>query len=428
MLKKFWSFNKTEVVILSSLLFVNLNSREVNAQQLSFSKSNGKELIISGKDQRSIQTGQQELAPTSPMGWNTWNWFGKTGINEKIIREVIDAMARNGLRDAGYEYIVVDGGWRDNKLGPNGELLANPIRFPHGMKVLADYAHSNGFKFGLHTVPGTNDCGGDKVGGYGHEKVQIQQFVDWGIDFIKLDKCRFSGGWNEQLLERTYRKWATILKKSGRNIVLSISAYQFRDWNPEVGNMSRTTGDIGAKVNGGAIFDSVPGSVMHIAEENNKWAKYARPGYWNDPDMLATGDQGLTPDEQKIHFALWGIMSAPLFLGDDPRKVPQYEKDIILNKEAIAIDQDTTGQGVQLKVNGDGEIWAKKLGHNKVALLLFNKSRSQAKNIELNLSELGIHKTVNVTDVYAKRNLGKFSDRISYLVKSRSCLYMVISQ
>jgi len=149
----------------------------------------------------------QQLAPTPPMGWNSWNWFGKHQINETIVREVIDAMVANGLKDAGYEYVVVDGGWRDTTLAADGKLRPNPKRFPHGMKAFADYAHSKGLKFGVHTVPGTNDCGGDAVGGFGHEKVQVQQFADWGLDFIKLDKCRYKPGWTEDLLKKIYFKW-----------------------------------------------------------------------------------------------------------------------------------------------------------------------------------------------------------------------------
>lgn len=376
------------------------------------------------------QTSFNGLALTPPMGWNSWNWFGKTQVNETVVREVIDAMANDGLRDAGYKYVIVDGGWRDTKLGPNGELLSHPVRFPHGMKVLADYAHSKGLKFGVHTVPGTHDCGGDKVGGYGHEEVQIQQFIDWGLDFIKLDKCKYADGWNEDLLKKTYFKWADILKKSGKNIVLSISAYQFRDWNPEAGNMSRTTPDILAKVQGKAVFDSVPNiknfwSVMHIAEENSKSAGYARPGYWNDPEMLVTGNQGLTPEEQKIHFALWGIMSAPLFLGNDPRNMSQYEKNIIINKYAIQIDQDPTEQGKQIKVTGDAEVWAKKLKNGNVAVLFFNRNHNKAQDINLNLNDIGLSTKGKAFDVYAQKDLGNYTKNISKLIPPRTCLYMI---
>jgi alpha-galactosidase len=133
----------------------------------------------------------EELAPTPPMGWNSWNWWGKKEINEQVVRDTIDAMAANGLQEAGYEYIVIDGGWRDVKLDPDGKLLFHPEKFPNGIKPLADYAHSKGFKFGLHTCPGTHDCGGDKVGAWGIEEVHINQFVEWGLDFVKVDKCRF---------------------------------------------------------------------------------------------------------------------------------------------------------------------------------------------------------------------------------------------
>ncbi len=289
---------------------------------------------------------------TPPMGWNSWNWFGKYGINEQIVREVIDEVASDGLRDAGYNYIIVDGGWRDTILSPSGELRANPDRFPHGMKALADYAHSRGLKFGLHTVPGTNDCGGDKVGGFGHEEIQIGQFVEWGLDFIKLDKCIYQDHWNEDLLKETYFKWHDLLEHCGRDIVFSISAYKYRDWYPGICCMARTTGDIGAKVNGGAVFEGKPGSVMNIADINNAAAEFAGNGYWNDPDMLAIGNQGLTPMQQKAHFALWCIMSSPLMLGNDPRNMSPEEKEMILNREAIAVDQDPTEQGIRISSNG----------------------------------------------------------------------------
>lgn len=406
--------HKTCIAFLIGMLFLNIDIEKSMAQHIG-------------------STSLKNLATTPPMGWNSWNWFGKKDINEKIVREVIDAMVSTGLRDAGYNYVVVDGGWRDTKLGPNGELSSHPVRFPGGMKALSDYAHSKGLKFGLHTVPGTHDCGGDQVGGYGHEEVHLKQFIDWGLDFIKLDRCQFSGGWNEYLLKKTYLKWTDLLEKSGKNIIFNISAYQFRDWNPDACNMSRTTPDIMAKVNGGALFDSIPErgvfwSVMHIAEENNKYAKYARPGYWNDAEMLVTGNQGLTPEEQKIHFALWGIMSSPLFLGSDPRNMPEYEKKILLNREAILVNQDPTEQGTQLKVVGDTEIWTKKLKNGDVAILFFNKSHSGTENIKLDLKDIGIMQKVSARDIYEKKNLGQYSKSIKKSVKPRTCLYMIIKK
>lgn len=376
----------------------------------------------------------KELAPTPPMGWNSWNWFGKKEINEQNIKQCMDAMVNEGLLDVGYNYFVIDGGWRDTKLGPNGELLANPEKFPHGIKPLADYAHSLGLKFGLHTVPGTHDCGGDPVGGFGHEDVQIKQFVDWGLDFIKLDKCKHSDGWNEELVKQTYVKWRNLLDASGRDIVLSISAYVWRDWYPEVGQMARTTGDITARCNTpeGALFDPPADfkkrfhSVMDVSEINNQSAKFAGKGYWNDPDMLSTGEQGLTDEEQKAHFALWCIMSSPLMLGNDPRNMTPEEKGIITNNLAISINQDPTEQGTRIKTEGKTEVWAKKLKDGSFAILLLNRDAGKVNMVEISLEELGVKGKFKMLDIYANKDLGKVSKSISRELEPHSGLFLLI--
>jgi len=368
------------------------------------------------------------LAPTPPMGWNSWNWFGKQDINEQIVREVIDAMATNGLREVGYTYVVVDGGWRDSQLGPGGELLAHPQKFPHGIKVLADYAHAKGLKFGVHTVPGTHDCGGDPVGGFGHEEVQVKQFAEWGLDFIKLDKCKYDGGWNEQQLQAVYTRWRDLLAHCGRDIVLSISAYTWRDWYPQVGQMARTTGDIRAKIHrGGAVFDGKKGSVMSIAEENNQSAAFVGRGYWNDPDMLVTGKQGLTQEEQQAHFALWCVMSAPLMLGGDPRVMTRTEKDIVLNRDCIAIDQDPTEQGRRIKAEGDAEVWGKKLAGNRVAIVLLNRNASETKPVTVHWQDLGLSGRMNVRDVYGESDWGVHEGPLSKPPPPHGCWLLLLS-
>ncbi len=371
------------------------------------------------------------IASTPPMGWNSWNWFGKKNINEEVIKECMDAVVAEGLLDAGYKYFVIDGGWRDTKLGPNGELLAHPVKFPNGIKPLSDYAHSLGLKFGLHTVPGTHDCSGDSVGGYGNEEVQIKQFVDWGLDFIKLDKCIYKPEWDENLLKETYEKWRDILDKSGRDVVLNISAYKYRDWYPEVCEMARTTFDIGAKANYGAHFDYTEPeknflSVMEVAEVNDKVAQYAGDGYWNDPDMMVIGNPGLTLDQQKAHFALWCIMSSPLFLGNDPRNMTPEEKAIITNKIAISINQDPTEQGKRVKVEDKAEVWAKKLSDGGMAVLLLNRESEKTKNIEISWKELGLEGEFNQYDVYTSKDLGKTHESISFEIGVQSGKFLLI--
>ncbi|WP_294081609.1 glycoside hydrolase family 27 protein [Proteiniphilum sp. UBA5384] len=375
----------------------------------------------------------KNLATTPPMGWNSWNWFGKHDINEQLVREVIDAMVSTGLRDAGYRYMVIDGGWRDTKLGPNGELLCHPVKFPNGIKPLADYAHERGLKIGLHTVPGTHDCAGDPVGGYGYEEVHIAQFVDWGIDFIKLDRCQYNNeeGWTEELIHDLYTKWSELIQETGRDIIFNISAYEFREWNPEISHMSRTTYDISAKVTGGANFiDETPVdnflSVMTIAEQNNEVAEYARTGYWNDPDMMVTGEQGLTLEEQKAHFALWCIMSSPLFLGNDPRNMTSEERGIILNETAIAINQAPGGQGTRIQQKGDTEIWAKRMCDGKTAVLLLNRKPDAKVSISFDLKDIGVSGKARIHDIYAEKELGIFYGKFSGQVSPRSGLFILV--
>lgn len=384
------------------------------------------------------------LGHSPAMGWNSWNYFGKKEINEQIVIEVIDAMTKEGLLQAGYEYVVVDGGWRDTVLGPNGELLVNKEKFPRGMKYLADYAHSKGLKFGLHTTPGSHDCGLDKVGGWGREALHVQQMVDWGVDFIKLDRCRFSvdenpryprkdprwmAGWDKEgtNILKAYTTWRQLLQQSGRPILFSASAYRFYDWYPVLTHMGRTTGDIKSIQTGGAQFDNDKNnSVMTVALKNNQYYKHARPGYWNDPDMLVTGKQGLTPEEQKAHFALWCIMTSPLFLGNDPRNMTAEEKAIITNREAIAVNQDPTGQGRRIKTEGTTEIWAKQLKDESYAVLLLNRDAAQSKAIKLNWSDLGLTGKKKVRDVYAGKELGIYSGSFSIEVAPHAALFLIV--
>ncbi|HLP73003.1 MAG TPA: glycoside hydrolase family 27 protein [Bacteroidales bacterium] len=395
--------------------------------------------------QFTIVCGQKrpELAPTPPMGWNSWNWFGKKDINEQTVREVIDALAGTGLKDAGYNYVIVDGGWRDVKLDSEGRLVAHPVKFPHGIKALADYAHSKGLKFGVHVVPGTHDCGGDAVGGFGREELHLSQFVEWGLDFVKLDLCRQSAdpcsvceknnsGWSEQTIKDTYSKWSRLIAGCGRDIVFSISAYRFRDWNPEVCNMSRTTYDIQCRIHKeGAVFDKPDRSnknylsVMAAAVNNDLSAKYAGKGYWNDPDMMVTGNQGLTNAEQESHFALWCIMSSPLFLGNDPRNMDEFERKLITNREAIAVNQDPSEQGRLVRDKDNGQIWMKKLSNGKVAYLLLNTDPVNRKDLELTLNS---RKKVLIRNVMKNEDLGNFRKSFTRSLEPHSCSLLIVSQ
>lgn len=390
------------------------------------------------------KSSKPNLAPTPPMGWNSWNWFGKHDINETVVRETIDAMVENGLRDAGYNYVVVDGGWRDTVLTKEGKLRAHPIKFPNGIKALADYAHSKGMKFGVHVVPGSHDCGMDPVGGFGNEEVHVKQFVDWGLDFIKLDLCRnpdsdpcqnctpYRFGWSEESIEATYKKWGKLLAESGRDILYSISAYTYRDWYPETCHMARTTGDIECKIHKGAFFnrdtiDHKHISVMEVAQVNEHAAPKAGNGYWNDPDMMVTGDHGLSNKEQESHFALWCMMSSPLFIGSDPRNMSDFEKNLLLNKEMIAINQDSKEQGRIIKRDEKSQVWLKTLKDGKKALLFVNLDTRTKKYISLDLSKIGVQGPVQLRDVLNKEDMGSVEKTIVTELDTHQSKFLLLS-
>ena len=380
-----------------------------------------------------------EIAPTPPMGWNSWNWFGPK-ITEKEVVGIIDAMVEKGLRDAGYTYIVIDGGWREDFLDADGKLLPSADRFPRGMKWLSEYAHSKGFKFGLHSVPGRFDCRGNEMGSFGREEIHLAQFLEWKLDFLKLDQCRLQKtrtapgpagwGWTPDNVRELYTKWSKLLRDSGRDIVFSASNYSFHDWYPELTNMGRTTGDIKCRWTGGAEFDKGDNprlvrfySIMEIADINNAYARHAGNGYWNDPDMMVTGHRELTDEEQKAHMALWCVMTSPLFLGNDPRKMTPQELALLTNKELIAVNQDPTEQGVRISAENGAEVWMKKLRNGDYALLLLNRKRAPGE-IVVDFAKLGLPKKMYVRDLYNKKDLGrmekinaKFPDRGSMFVR-----------
>ncbi|WP_282122106.1 glycoside hydrolase family 27 protein [Algibacter mikhailovii] len=384
-----------------------------------------------------------KLAPTPPMGWNSWNWFGKKNINENVVKETIDAMVATGLKDAGYEYVVVDGGWRAKELGEKGELLVHKEKFPNGIKALADYAHSKGLKFGVHVVPGSHDCGGDAVGGFKNEETHVNQFVEWGLDLIKLDLCnqhfdpcsdctKSRSGWSEESIETTYRKWQNLLENCGRAITFSISAYAFRDWYPETCNMARTTGDIESRIHKGAYFhkDTINHkflSVLDIAEINNRAADKAGNGYWNDPDMMVTGENGLNEDEQVSHFNLWCIMSSPLFIGSDPRNMGAFEKDLLTNEELLAINQDPTEQGKLISSDGIFQVWHKKLKDGKSALLVFCLTEDNKKSIRFDISEIGFDETAKFRDVIHNTDVEIRNNQLVFNLRKHESRMLLIS-
>ena len=301
------------------------------------------------------------LALTPPMGWNSWNKF-HCEVSETLIMKAADAMISSGMKDAGYEYIVIDDCWQVSR-DENGEIVCDPERFPHGMKYVADYVHSKGLKFGIYSSAGTVTCQ-RRPGGFGHEYQDARTYARYGVDYLKYDWC----GSTTQDAKSSYTNMSNALYAAGRPIVFSICEWGSNkpwEWAGTVGHLWRTTGDISDNWN----------SMTDIFEKQRELSRYAGPGRWNDPDMLEVGNGGMTTEEYRTHFSLWCMLASPLMAGNDLENMTPETKSILLNKEMIAIDQDTLGrQATCYRDNGDYQIWVKTLSNNEKAVCLLNKS------------------------------------------------------
>jgi len=341
------------------------------------------------------------LARTPPMGWNSWNKFACKGLNEKVVRETADMMASNGMKDAGYQFVNLDDCWQIGR-DAAGNILADPERFPSGIKALADYIHGKGLKLGLYTDVGTMTCA-KRPGSIGHEYQDAKQYASWGVDYLKVDWCNTLPGQNS---ESSYTLMRNALADSGRPIVFSICEWGSTKpwlWAGPVGNLWRSTPDIQDCWDCKRTWGG--GGVVQILDLMNGLESYAGPGHWNDPDMLEVGNGGMTKEEYRTHFSMWAIFAAPLLAGNDVVNMTADTKEILLNKDVIAIDQDPLGQqGRRVKKTGDLEIWSKQLQDGGRAVALLNRGSSPAK-ISVAWTDIGYPDTLsaNVQDLWTKK-------------------------
>jgi alpha-galactosidase len=348
------------------------------------------------------------LARTPPMGWNSWNHFG-CNVSEKLIEEEADAIAASGMRDAGYRYVVIDDCWQVAR-DAAGVIVADSARFPHGIKALADYVHAKGLKFGIYTDAGTKTCQ-KRPGTFGHEEQDARTYASWGVDYVKEDWCNAAG----LVAPVQYAKFRDALAHSGRPILFSICEWgsnQPWEWAPDVGNLWRTTDD---------IEDKWP-SMLSNLDQNGQHASVARPGAWNDPDMLEVGNGGMTDDEYRAHFSLWAIMAAPLMAGHDVRTMSPATREILLNHEVIAVDQDSLGrQGMLVwEPVPELQVWSKPLGDGSRAVALLNRSTTPAK-ITASLSRVGLRSdSAAVRDLWAHADRGRVGRQYSVEVPAHA--------
>ncbi|MFZ1082832.1 MAG: NPCBM/NEW2 domain-containing protein [Candidatus Kryptoniota bacterium] len=333
----------------------------------------------------SVFAGGTGLAQTPPMGWNSWNKFA-CNINEALIEQIADSMAADGMKDAGYQYIIIDDCWLAMSRDGTGRLEADPTRFPDGIKVLADYVHSLGLKLGIYEDRGSATCQ-NYPGSYGHEAIDAQTFASWGVDYLKYDNCNPVG-----TLQSDYTNMHNALDTCGRPIVFSICSWSFPGpWVVNIGNLWRTTGDISDNW----------GSMVSNMNINAGLSQYAGPGHWNDPDMLEVGNGGMTTSEYQTHFTMWAEMAAPLIAGNDLRSMSPDIKAILENQEVIGVDQDSLGiQGTPIWLEGGLEIWSRLLKDSSRAVVLLNTNTTDA-TMSVSWNQIGITRdTALVRDLW----------------------------
>ncbi|MBS1642625.1 MAG: glycoside hydrolase family 27 protein [Bacteroidetes bacterium] len=348
------------------------------------------------------------LAPTPPMGWMTWNFFGEN-INEQIIKEMADAMYANGMVKAGYHYIMIDDGWqggRDNK----NNIIPDAKKFPSGIKALVDYLHNKGMKLGIYSDAANLTCAGYTASLH-FEEQDAKTFAAWGVDYLKYDYCNAP---SDSVTAKTrYKKMNDALRKSGRDIVFSICEWGERypaKWANKVGGqLWRTTED---------IRDSWK-SLIHIINKNAVLNNYAGPGHWNDPDMLIVGlngnkgpagdlgGTGCTLTEYKTNMSLWCLMASPLIATNDVRNMNNDTKEILLNEELIAVNQDALGIQAERKITTDSvDVFIKPLEEKNYAIGILNKTNREIK-YTLNFTDIGINEKMKIKDLWLHKNINE---------------------
>ena len=382
------------------------------------------------------------LAQTPPMGWNSWNPFGKH-VSEDVIKATADAMVTSGLKEVGFEFVVIDDIWQGGRDSVTGLLYPDPERFPSGIKALADYVHSRGLKFGIYSDAGTLTCG-DKPGSYGFEEKDAKLFAEWGVDYLKYDYCYCPDYASENNDYKSaiarYEAMGDALKATGRPIVYSICEWGPRApwlWGKEVGgHLWRISYDVGDKWDEPRNEHSQIGILTAIDAMTNL-ERFVQKGGWNDPDMLVIGLRnsgyikggGCTDVEYRTQMSMWCMFSAPLMLGCDLVTMSEETKAILVNKDIIAIDQDPLGKQAFRVMRKDGvEAWQKPLSGGKVAIAFLNRnSTDESVTSGIEQLELDPKVTYEAYDVWKHETVKQPQGAITAKLKSHECQVFVLT-
>jgi alpha-galactosidase len=330
------------------------------------------------------------LARTPPMGWNPWYRF-RCNVNEDLVRRSANIVVSSGMKAAGYRYINLDDCWMARTRDPSGSLVPDPAKFPHGIRALADYVHSQGLKFGIYADSGGATCQGFP-GSRGHFDQDARTFAAWAVDYLKLDGCHTTP---DELGPAGHAAMLAALRRARRPMLFSIASFggssRLRGYSPwrwagGLANMWRTTHDYTWYHPRARAWDG----LMEVLDINAQLSRYARPGAWNDPDLLQVGNPPLSGREGRSIFSLWAMMAAPLIADNDLRTMSPFTRQTLTNREVIAVDQDRAGmQGTRVRSSAGREVWVRRLANGDRALLLFSR-RATAGKFTVDLASVGL--------------------------------------
>jgi len=374
----------------------------------------------------------KDLALTPPMGWNSWNTFS-TGINEQLVMDIADSFVDLGLKDAGYEYIILDDGWMAMERDENNNLVPDPVKFPNGMKSVVDYVHERGLKFGIYNCAGNKTCAG-YPGSRGFEFQDAKLYAGWGIDFLKYDWCN-----TENINAKgAYQTMRDALYATGRPIVFSICEWgdnQPWKWGEEMGHLWRVSGDI---VNCWDCEHSYGNwsawGIWPIINMRKDIRKYSGPGHWNDFDMMEVGN-GMTDSEDRVHFAMWSLLASPLIMGNDLRSVSKETLKTLTNKAVIAVNQDKLGIQGYRHINSDEmQIWVKPLAKGEWAVAFINMTKEEIildfdwwkhpVNDQLTHKKIDPLVSYSIFDMFASKDIGNTGKNLTANIKGHDVLML----
>lgn len=381
------------------------------------------------------QTPRRDLAPAPPMGWMTWNLF-QGRISEQLIRETADAMVSEGFADVGYRYIFIDDLWQGGRDAQNN-IIPDPKKFPSGMKALADYVHSKGLKLGIYSDAAQLTCAGCTAS-LGFEEQDARTFASWGIDYLKYDYCNAPE--DSATARHRYRAMADALQKSGRDIVLGVCEWGQRnaeEWCAEVGGqLWRTTYDVRDMWKD--VVQQGGMGILDIVNVTAPLASYVGRSQWPDMDMLVVGlngkggpssdlgGVGCTVDEYQTQMSLWCMLSSPLTMTNDLRNLTPDDRRILLNREVIAINQDSLGKAAERKVNTDThQVFVRELSDGSHAVALLNTSDAPLK-MTLDFASLGLTGHYTVRDVWRHADVARKATRWKGMVAKHATVVLVL--